>query len=323
MSNQNESYGYNHYERNPGSYGQPQQPGQPPAERGDSDLAFFGKKIFFGLAALLLAPLVILFFDQSAEVRRRASLSQRPRKPKAAVVGIFIFPIVAAIASTFTSADSLMVAAVAPVAWLALAKHLPARHLIDFSTVKVITRVKTLPKGMLIGTGAALVLTAILAIADRGSLMGAPLILAGYPMAIALGRQRIKEVEAIHAHDEADRRLIGLALGLSEAQAAAMDVYRTGSEATENLQVHAGQLPLDVVGKLAGAEASIAAHAPEWEIISASAAGIILGLASEETIARREQLRQTGGLVAGVSEVQAPSAGFTASTQGFAPGDVF
>jgi len=327
MRNQNESYGYDHYERH--GYGQPQQPGYPPRRQEPGVLEILIEKLGSWLLAVIFAPLWVLFTDNSAAVRKRASEESPTDKP-AKTIGLFLFPILLATVGLFTDLSSLIVAATAPIVWLSLAKRLPARHLIDFSTAKIITSARKLSKPMLIGTGAAIAATALLAVLDRGSLAGIPAVLAGYPAAMALGRQRIKEFETLHANDAADRRLIMIALGgLSDSQAESLSIYRTGSQSEGTLQIHSGQLPPAMISVTADSvEAVISVQTPEWEVVSISAdAGLVLGAVSDATSQRREQLRQTGGLVAGVSEAEppaaGPSAGFTATTDGFAPGDVF
>lgn len=295
---------------------------QQPQESGILDVALV--KIFGWTFGTIFAPLWILFTDNSLAVRGRT------RTPGAQdIVGktfaIFAFPFLAVfILALFPVTPMWILPSVAPLAWLAVAKRIPARSFTDFSTAAILRSIRHLPKRMLITSLIFVAISYTVALATEQVALGGLLtILAGYPAAYALGRDRHDNVSYESTQADGFRRMMGLILGLSESQAA--EIFVTSSGKGEDLRISTGPLSLDVVGKLSGLEAAIQAHLPEWQVISASADGVTIGVATPEVIEQRQRLAASGGLVAGVSEAHSPTpnTGFTASSDGFAPGDVF
>lgn len=285
---------------------------KPPKESG---LEVIIVRLVTWLAAFAAAPLLILATDSSRAVRKRRAAGAQDLPSKTAAI-FYGFPLLLLFVSIQGVVPSLVYLVLAPLTWLAVAKRVPARYGYDLSIKQVVSGALKAPLAMKVITGLAVLAAGIATFAgEDGGLPGWILVMVGYPIAVSIGKARVNAGADKEASEASDRRTIGLVLGLSEAQAEALEVYRTGTEEAGDLRVNTGELPLDVISKLAGVEDAIATHAPGFEVISASAEGVVIGLASEETIQRREQLRSSGGLIAGISE--APTAGSDTPTFGF------
>lgn len=271
---------------------------------------------FMIAAGLLILPLISLHRDGGATLAKRAA------KGPSAVEGLWLaglllaFPAALLAAASVTEVPALAVLIPGLLTVLAIAKHFPGTVFEPYSIIQIIKDFCAAPLWAVLANVVVLAGSIILACAGGTTLFGLGWV-ALLPTAFILGIRR-KAARKLHDHTRVEvERILAFTLGTSEEKIQAMHVSFTGVLAAGTLRIRTGRLPVELVNGLAGIEERMSANAPEWEAETVSPDGVALVPATEATRNRRISMAESGGLIAGTTDLwDSPAASDPTGTGG-------
>lgn len=274
-----------------------QQPYTQPAPQKEDGVTVF----LMWFVRMIFSPFAALGYDSPANIHERLRKGEYDvDQQKALSFGQYVVFPAALFAACLFGAEHIpfwAVLAIGSLTVFGVMRRGASKDDVSFSLKQIVAEIKR-AKAFAIGTVVVVAAAALFTtFVDQSPLGAWAAVMAAYPLAYTLGRRRVRTVLDHQDAQAQYRRTLALGFGTTEETLTDLKVWSTGSYEERTFRIHTGILPTSTAMKLDGLVAGVEARTPDFEVIDASPNGVILGLATEETLRRREMAKASGGTV--------------------------